>query len=274
MEGKAWVVNKLPFIKEIQEHHACLSISMEEGSIFDMARGQTGSKQREFFYISLKAILNAQVARIPTEKFTDQSDVSPQAYNAAQLRWIDHCRHKSDTWRAIDRSGAFWCPKIPGLHVETQVIFDHLTELTRLGFYTMSSQPTAQQTCFADHVRQRAYVAGYLPRALVGEVLFLISLTTRGFYVGLQPDRVTVTDDQDESILPNWNWGGSMCEEALACEGLDQFPELDLVPLELIDLDWDRKDARLFDTLIAILDNPVGYLDTFEKLTAQQQQHH
>lgn len=244
---------------------------MEDESV-DIAHGQLGPKQRALFYINLKAIINTQVARIPAEKFTTKSGVSPQAYKAAQIRWIDHCRRKSEVWGAIDRSGPFWCPRTPGLHVETQVIFDHLTELTRLGFYTMSSQPTAQQTRFADHVRQRAYVAGYLPRALVGEVLFLISLTTRGFFVGLYADRIIVTDDQDESTPPNWNWGGSMCEYALACEGLDQFPELDLVPLELIDLDWDRKDARLFDTLIAILKHPVQYLDAFERLISQQQQ--
>lgn len=191
------------------------------------------------------------------------------------LRWCLFCEAQSGIMRkAFDaHNGGRVGPWL--FTDESRVIFSRLCELTRLGFYTLSSQPSGYQTPFTTQLHQRAYVVGYLPRSVRhGLVQLLETCTSGNIVVGNFPGEIQTshTGRSDNKYKWQYNWGGDMPPELLCYHGLGQFPALDLCPLELIDVDWRRPDCYLFDTLIDILRDPCGFYEEFRRKQELQHQ--
>lgn len=136
--------------------------------------------------------------------------------------------------------------KLHLLH-ETACIFSKLAKLTELGFFTVSSQPTPFQSPLTVHPHQRAYVVGYVPRHIRLQLIEKLE-GIPDIFLGLKADEIEVSDGD---FGKGYNWGGRISDKGLSMLGLDRFPELE--PLEIVDMNWERKDTYMFDILINVL---------------------
>ncbi len=171
--------------------------------------------------------------------------------------WYEHCRKESDAMLAGKQTVAGF--KFPGaalvgsnvIHSETKPIYEYLCRMTRAGFFTMSSQPTANQAPgLTVRARQRAYVAGYAPRFILEKIA---SAMPKDVVSRPAAGQLEVSRD-GPGTQPNFNWGGAMCDETVVAMGLDKFDALELLPAEFVDMDWERADMYLFDLILRALE--------------------
>lgn len=202
-----------------------------------------------------------RLLRGASQRLADETTPLP-----VQIDWVTFCAREGAAMRSEQHllSGMRCRGVLPlarrAIYSESAPLFAHLCKITACGFFTMSSQPTANQAPgLTVHREQRAYVSGYMPREQCAT--FLAAL----------PDWVFVAKRGGEievsrSPSPQWigtNFVGRMRDESLRFAGLDQFASLDLQPLELIDLDWERADLRLFDAVLVAAEQSFYSINSF-----------
>ena len=128
-----------------------------------------------------------------------------------------------------------------GFDAETKPLIPVLTELTQLGFYTCSSQPTHG----GSHEHQRAYVAGYMPAKVRR---FLIGNTPPDIIIWQSLDSITIAafDGDFPGKTMGLSWDGEMC----MVDDVEPYRPA-VVPFHAIDTRWERPDLYLFDRILA-----------------------
>jgi len=170
--------------------------------------------------------------------------------------WYEHCRKRSEEMtnsagEVASRTASGWA-FVGGelFHAETRSIYGYLCDITCAGLFTTSSQPTGPGV----HLHQRAYVAGYLPAAL-------LELMRPELPADLSacpaPGEILVARDDGAGGVGNYNWGGSMAEETLTAFGLNGFEQLQLRPCEIVDISWTRTDSYLFVLVLSALQKQI-----------------
>lgn len=144
------------------------------------------------------------------------------------------------------------------LHEETKSINMFLCSMNAYGFLTMSSQPQShpRDNPVGVHAYQRAYVSGYMPKAMK-DYLYHVLPRDLVIWESGQKSSVPIAFDNDEDgiIYPNttraWNsWSGEM-------EGVDipdTFSRLNVVPFHVMDVDWSRNANYLCSEVIRALE--------------------
>jgi len=148
-----------------------------------------------------------------------------------QPSWEEFCTIEAESIRHGKR----------GFDAETKQLIPVLTELTRLGFYTCSSQPTHGGA----HEHQRAYVSGYMPAKIR---TFLLEHTPRDIIIWQSMDSITITAFDGD--WPGKTMGLSWCGEICMVDDVEPYRPA-VVPFHAVDTRWERSDLYLFDQILA-----------------------
>lgn len=145
--------------------------------------------------------------------------------------WMEFCEDEASSIRLGKR----------GFDAETKPLIPVLTELTQLGFYTCSSQPTHG----GSHEHQRAYVSGYMPAKMR---TFLLNHTPRDVTIWQSLDSITIVAFDGD--WPGKTVGLSWCGEICMVDEVEPYRPA-VVPFHAVDTRWERSDLYLFDQILA-----------------------